>query len=135
VLGRPESLLDTGAGPRSLLEFEHVVYSLPEYLGVQFWRAVAGPGGLRVEIEAAPEDAREAAAELDKLLREQLGGGIEARVVTPGTLVPLEALTEQEQFTKPQYVYREDDDLSGGVLYPRPRPRLRSRPADAPAGP
>jgi phenylacetate-CoA ligase len=122
VLGRPESLLDTGRGPRSSVEFEEVVFSLPEYLGVLFWRAVAGPGSLRVEIEAAPEDAREAAAQLDKALRERFGGGIEARTVAPGTLVPLDALTEQEQFAKPRYVYREDEDLSGGVLYPRPRP-------------
>ncbi|MGX8903831.1 phenylacetate--CoA ligase family protein [Streptomyces netropsis] len=128
VLGRPEALLNTGAKALSSLDLEQAVYSLPEHLGVLFWRAVSGSGGLRLDIECEPRAAREAESELRKLLRHQLGVTLETRAVAPGTLVSLESLTEQEQFAKPRYVFREDEDLSGGVLYPRPNSPVTHKP-------
>ncbi|MFD7235855.1 hypothetical protein ACFWAT_11145 [Streptomyces syringium] len=43
-------MLNTGAKALSSLDLEQAVYSLPEHLGVLFWRAVSGSGGLRLDI-------------------------------------------------------------------------------------
>jgi hypothetical protein len=43
---------------------------------------------------------------------------VEVSVVAPGTLVPLDVLTQDEQFAKPRYLYTDTEDLASGILYP-----------------
>ncbi|HZE03082.1 MAG TPA: AMP-binding protein, partial [Pseudonocardiaceae bacterium] len=117
VFGRAES---AGSQTRTLrvTDVEDLVYSLPEQLGVLFWRGVLGGSGLRIEVEAEPSCAAQAVDELRTRALTQLGMPVEVSVVAPGTLVPLDVLTQDEQFAKPRYLYTDTEDLASGILYP-----------------
>lgn len=118
VFGRQESMAGTEFRPLSVTDVEDVVYSLPERLGVLFWRGVIGASGLRIEIEANASCAAEAVSELRTRTTGRLGVPAEVTVVAPGTLVPLDVLTQDEQFAKPRYLYTDAEDLASGILYP-----------------
>jgi phenylacetate-CoA ligase len=117
VLGRAAFGYQVGAAKVTQHKLEEVVFSLPSSLGVLFWRAKAEPTALRIEIEVADEHRATAQAQLTAAVRTALGVDSDVVGLSPGTLVPREALTNMPDVVKPRSLFGPDEDWSKALLY------------------
>lgn len=117
VLGRSAFGYQVGDAKVTQHKLEEVVFSLPESLGVLFWRAKAEPTALRIEIEVAEEHRAAAQAELTASVRAAFGVDSEVAALPTGTLVPREALTNMPDVVKPRSLFGPDEDWSKALLY------------------
>lgn len=117
VLGRAVYGHKVGDTLITQYDLEDLVYALPEAYGVLFWRAKAEPDRLRLEIEAAPEHASVATAELAAVVSRKLGVRCDTTAVSPGTLVPHEVLTGMPDVVKPRSLFGPREDWDKAVLY------------------
>ncbi len=117
VLGRAAFGYEVGGAKVTQHKLEEVVFSLPESLGVLFWRAKAEPTVLRIEIEVAEEHKAAATAELAAGVRAKFGVDSEVVALAPGSLVPSEALTNMPDVVKPRSLFGPDEDWSKALLY------------------
>ena len=114
VLGRASDLASASPSPLAL---EEVVYSLPAFFGVQFWRARAVSNGLRVEIAANTGVEHPAADELACLIYKHLGVKAEVEAVPLSSFIPADVLTGDTGFQKPRFVYGPGEDWSHSLVY------------------
>ncbi|MFJ7156716.1 phenylacetate--CoA ligase family protein [Streptomyces sp. NPDC101118] len=98
-------------------ELEDLVYRLPQAYGVLFWRAKAGPEGLRIEAEAAAGHQEAVRTELAALVSGRFGVACRVDTVAPGTLVPREVLTGMPDVVKPRSLFGPEEDWDKAVLY------------------
>ncbi|MEU3308853.1 AMP-binding protein [Nocardiopsis sp. NPDC006832] len=117
VLGREAEVRGTGVAQVSQSRLEAAVFSLPERYGVLFWRARTTSDHLEVEVEAVPEHADRAAAELEDALRAALGVECRVRGRAQGELVPESVLSRTDDFVKPRSLFGADEDWDRAFDY------------------
>jgi len=118
VLGRAAFGYSVGAAKVTQQRLEELVFGLPARYQVMFWRAKAETAVLRIEIEVPTAVEREACDALSAAVKAAYGD-IPRTVsgLTPGTLVPTEALTARQDVIKPRSLFGEHEDWSKALLY------------------
>lgn len=118
VLGRAAFGYPVGTARVTQQRLEELVFGLPAEYQVMFWRAKAEAAVLRIEIEVPATFAPEACGALSAAVRDAYGGiPCDVSGLTPGTLVPAEALTAMQDVIKPRSLFGEHDDWSKALLY------------------
>ncbi|MGW1279620.1 phenylacetate--CoA ligase family protein [Streptomyces tsukubensis] len=117
VLGRAAFGYRTGGATITQHGLEELVFSLPDFYRVMFWRARAEPALLRVEIEVPEEHRTAAEAELTASVRSAFGVDSEVTGLPPGSLIPHDALTNMPDVVKPRGLFGPDEDWGKALLY------------------
>jgi phenylacetate-CoA ligase len=118
VLGRAAFGYSVGAAKVTQQRLEELVFGLPARYQVMFWRAKAETSVLRIEIEVPTAVARDACDALSAAVKAAYGDIPRAvSGLTPGTLVPTQALTARQDVIKPRSLFGEHEDWSKALLY------------------
>lgn len=117
VFGRSAFGYPVGKATIAQHRLEELVFSLPDSYGVLFWRAMAEPERLRIEIEVAGEHREAARADLAASVRATFGVDAEVAGLPPGTLVPQSVLTTMSDVVKPRSLFGPGEDWDKALLY------------------
>lgn len=117
VFGRSQFGYSVGGVPVTQHQLEEIVFGLPDRCGVLFWRARAEASVLRIQIEVEDTHRAAAVAALASAVDNQLGVRCEVVALSPGRLVPVDALTRSHDVVKPRSLFGADEDWSKAVLY------------------
>ena len=117
MFGRAAFGYPVGAATVTQHQLEELVFGLPAACDVVFWRAVAEPAVLRVEIEVADEARERAVKELRAAIDRELGAPHQVTGLSPGTIVPAEALRQQRDILKARYLFGPGEDWNKAVMY------------------
>ncbi|WP_045743703.1 phenylacetate--CoA ligase family protein [Actinoplanes rectilineatus] len=117
VLGRAGAGHPVGRARITQNDLETLVFTLPDRLGVLFWRARAAHGELVVEIEVDEAHRAEAVGALTAAIRSGPGVDAVVRALAPGTLVPHATLTVNQDILKPRTLFGPDEDWDKAILY------------------
>lgn len=102
--------------PRSFLEIENAVFSLPKYLGVIFWQARWVDSHLDLEIECSQAVAAEASVTLERIFAE-LDLSASVKALEPDSLVKTSSLMVDSGFAKPRYIIDSPSHWNHGLQY------------------
>ena len=94
-------------------DLEDVIYHASDYL-VLFWRARHSEHSLSIELEARSEGT---GATVREAVKRALAVSADVRVLPPGTIIPQAVLTEPTRFTKPRFMFRNDEPWPMSGLY------------------
>jgi phenylacetate-CoA ligase len=117
VFGRSASEYRVGSGKVTQYKLEELVFGLPVECGVMFWRAKAEPQILRLQFEVRDLHRDHAVKELGVAVKRSLGVPCEITALSPGTLVPHEVLTGDQDVLKPRGLFGPNEDWKWAILY------------------
>jgi phenylacetate-CoA ligase len=118
VLGRTVQGYAVTGVPITQFQVENVVFSLPEELGVLFWRARAEPDLLHLQVEADPAHAAQAKSLLEQAVMDALGVPASVEVLSPGGLVPDSVIVNPRQSLKPRGLYGPGENWEQAIVFP-----------------
>ena len=117
VLGRSRFGVPVGSARLTQLDVEELVFRLPAEYGVLFWRARAGAGGLRLEVEVDRRRRERVTRELREAVGTALGIEADVRALPPGSLVPAALLTAAPDVLKPRGLFGPGEDWDKALRY------------------
>ncbi|MGI8459179.1 MAG: phenylacetate--CoA ligase family protein [Propionibacteriaceae bacterium] len=117
VRGRAEQGYPVGPARVTQIALEQLVFSLPDELGVWFWRARAERDRLHVQIEVADHFRAAARDELTQTVLTTLGVPCEVEALPVGTLVPTDVLVGTAQSLKPRALFGPGESWDQAVVF------------------
>ena len=117
ILGRAAFGYPVGEERVTQHQVEDLVFELPASHEVLFWRGRAESDRLVIQIEVPDEHRAAACADLTEAIADRLHVRADVEGVSPGTLVPHEALTAIRDVVKPRSLFGSDEDWSRALLY------------------
>jgi phenylacetate-CoA ligase len=117
IRGRAEQGYLVGATRISQINLEQVVFSLPDELGVWFWRARAEPDRIWIQIEVDDASKARARHDLTQAVRSSLGVRCDVEALPSGTLVPEAVLVNPRQSLKPRSLFGPGENWDAAVVF------------------
>lgn len=99
-----------------LHRLEELIYCLSEENDIYFWRGKYSKDQLIIELETST-NITDVESTLKSDIMEHLKINAQINVVPSGTLVPDEILLHENSFTKPKFLFEENEDWSKAILY------------------
>jgi phenylacetate-CoA ligase len=117
VFGRSTFGYPVGSRKVAQWQLEELIFKLPVEYEVLFWRAKAEPHVLQLQFEVNDRHRDQAIKELSVAVARNLTVPCEITALSPGTLVPREVLTGDQDVLKPRGLFGPDEDWKRAILY------------------
>lgn len=117
IRGRAEQGYPVGGARITQMALEQLVFSLPDELGVWFWRSRAERDRLLIQIEVDDQSRKEARGTLVDAVQKTFGVAVTVEALPLGSLVPDALLVNAQQSVKPRSLFGPGESWNQAVVF------------------